>query len=525
VLVVTAAGEPYHIDELRQTRSYSEPFDIVVKRSFEQEQPPLDPVINALAQRLIGVGDVKQRLLSIAFGVGSLILVAAIAFQAGMSGWGAATAVAVTVFTPALTDVTAYARPYALPLFLMLLFAWSITAWLRNGSWRSFAAAASAALLLPLSRTAEPAILLGVAAFTLVIIAFRVRSHVPRGRAVMALGLVCVSLVVVAVPVLARLRTDVGQFTELSSSPTDRASRLLEELPAVVTSAFPQWFLVIGLILIALSLESGRAIIRHHVGLWLLIGTAIGFAVAFFLFTPAQQSFYERYTFTWVVPAAFFVGLAVTAAMRDARIRLLSWVVSLTASAVLIWGAWGTLIDVTRAERADWRRTSELLVDDLPRDTALIFDAVTSLDGYRTPFAGYPRYTGVDHPIPLTLQLIRDPSRAQPGANTAVVLLTEHRFDVPNWVQVGIDRFFTVYLPEAPHSGLEGLARSAEEVGGAMDPDLGAVLLLTAASLWQEYGNEQRAVDIVRGLLANNDLSASVLTTIEDTALQLLIGD
>jgi 4-amino-4-deoxy-L-arabinose transferase-like glycosyltransferase len=56
-----AETEPYHIDELRQVRPYSRSFDVLVDRSFSQEQPPLDVLVGAGFQRVLGVGDVLQR--------------------------------------------------------------------------------------------------------------------------------------------------------------------------------------------------------------------------------------------------------------------------------------------------------------------------------------------------------------------------------------------------------------------------------------------------------------------------------
>ena len=57
ILGIAAAEEPYHIDELRQVRSYDKPTPDIIEASTQQEQPPLDAILNSTAQGLIGVGD------------------------------------------------------------------------------------------------------------------------------------------------------------------------------------------------------------------------------------------------------------------------------------------------------------------------------------------------------------------------------------------------------------------------------------------------------------------------------------
>jgi hypothetical protein len=82
---------------------------------------------------VIGQGDIRQRLLSVVFAIGSLVVVWRLMARSNISEVGTSIAIFIMAFTPALLVVSAYARPYALPLFLMLSFLLLSDRWLDDG--------------------------------------------------------------------------------------------------------------------------------------------------------------------------------------------------------------------------------------------------------------------------------------------------------------------------------------------------------------------------------------------------------
>jgi hypothetical protein len=97
------------------------------------------------------------------------------------------------------------------------------------------------------------------------------------------------------------------------------------------------------------------------------------------------------------------------------------------------------------------------------------------------------------------------------------------RIQVPGWIGIGVDRFFTVYLPTSPRSGVEGAAEAAEEFAASLPPADGAALMLAAASLWLQSEDPERARDLVMGLLSHEDLRPEVLQAISGGPLESLV--
>lgn len=523
VLLLAAAEEPYHIDELRQTRYYAASVPEIVRQSFAQEQPPLDPLLNAALQRVVGVGDVRQRLLSVGFGVGSLLTAASLSLRSGFNTRGSVVVVAVMAFTPLLIGVTAYARPYALPLFLMLVFLWSADSWIERGAKRYALVMMVVAFALPLARTIEPTILLVLTAliFGQKAIAGRGEARGPRLRVAAITSVSGVALA--AVPLLLRLRQEVADRTASQGhSVSERLARLTRDLPLAVGEALPYWPLaVVVLVLIGVHPRS-REILRRSWWFRVLALTAAGFVALFFLMTPPSQPFFQRYAFT-LVPVLGFAAGSLVGSGADADSPWRRAIALATLSGLVLWGVAGTYLALSRQSNADWESISRVLAEELPPDTAIVYDAVRGLGQYRTPFAGFPRYTGPDRYIPLTLQIIESPKILQPGENTVVVLLTERRFDVDGWFPIAVDRFFTIYVPASPYRGATGAALAAEEFAEALGPELGSALALASASLWVELGDTERAAEMLRELVQHEALRQNVLNLIRGTALEAVL--
>lgn len=521
ILFVGAAEEPYNIDELRQTRHYDKSFQRVIDESFLVGQPPLDALVNAQAQRVLGVGDIQQRLLSIIFGTGSLVVMAVLCLRSGLAPMGSAVVVAVMALTPVLINVTAYARPYALPLFLMLSYLLLVDYWLAGARWLCFVTLSCVAVLLPLSKTVEPMIFLVLIIGAMGLNAFRdpvLRFRSSLGTVPALLGLMTGALL------QARLSSELSDYTKGHEYPLiDRLMRLVTDLPHALTEELPYWPLLLIAIGLLLMNRERRTRLFQLWWWWVLTGTAVGFAVALFVTVPTSQPFYGRYVFSWVPSVAVLAGSLIpdsssASGRRDRIFRVFSLSV---AVGILAWAFFGSFQTLTTRQGGDWRAASEVIVDDLPKGTAVVFDPVRPLGSYRTPFAGNPRYTGTA-PVRMTLQIIHDPSLVAAGDNTAI-LLHGSKVVVPGWVPISVDDFFTVYVPETPRPGLEGIASSAEEFGTAIGPISGAALKLTAAAIWQRAGDVERASDLLSTMLDSSRLRPVVLDAIRGSDLETLL--
>src|SRR5918996_2580185 len=132
LIVVTAAQQPYNENELAQVDAYSRAeWEAAISGT---RQPPLQPAIGVAVQRLVGVGQIAQRIESIVAGVGTLAVLAALFWRLGTTAAGAV-ALGIVATSPLLLRYSAYARPYAVPVFLMVLCGYLLMRWLELGRW------------------------------------------------------------------------------------------------------------------------------------------------------------------------------------------------------------------------------------------------------------------------------------------------------------------------------------------------------------------------------------------------------
>ena len=413
-------------------------------------------------------------------------------------------------------SVTAYARPYALPLFLMLAFLLVADVWLtaRNG-WM-VPALFIVGLLLPLSRTSEPPLFLG-AVIGILAIGWWLRRNDPwRGSPAVPIGAAATGLVVVALPVLWRLSSELAEYGETGSITVfDQLSRLWNEVPGVAAEVLPAWPFLLAVVLIWLALPRARRALLAEWWFWVLVAVPIGFAVVFVLRTPVTQPYYERYTFSWVPAIALIVGAVTWAIVERARNgeRL---VPGLAAALIIITiGAASVRLadDLSTVDREDWEAASYLLVDETPNGTVVVFDVIRPLGLYRTPFAGQPRYTGTGQHIPLSLNVADNPDLVPDDAPINIMLLDgrkemERRPPLPEidgWTSLPVDDWFTMYLPEEPVVGPFAAAEAMLDFAAALGPDYGAALTIAAVSLLDSAGAGDAATEALTDLVAGAD--------------------
>lgn len=484
VLAMAIGDEPYHIDELRQVRSYDRPYGAIVEASYAQTQPPLDSVVNATVQRWIGVGDVRQRLVSVLAGIGSFALLGGMLLRGGF-GLGAGAAVASLAVSALVASITAYARPYALPLFLMLGLLFLIDEWRRRANPWAVVGMTVVAGLLPLSRTIEPPVLLAAVAGWILLLHLTGRTNEWEGSWSVPFGVAIAALIAVEIPVVLRLSSELSVFTQDQAVDSGGIARLGSELPDVLADVFTP--LGAAAAVAALGWRESR---RRLFELWWfppLLAVPIGFALLFFLRTEPTQPYFDRYAYYWWPAFAVLVGAlvaAIAAGESSRRVKVAVAVVLVTFGGIMV-GRLAT--ELTSVERADWAAVSAAVDAEFPMETVVLFDAVREFGAYRTFFAARPRYTGFDRLAPLSIHIAANPDQVPNDRPVAVVLLGA-RPEVDGWRRIPVDDFFTIYSPEYELVGQLGAARALADFGVAVGPERGAAMLLASAALFDVQG-------------------------------------
>jgi hypothetical protein len=401
ILAIEATTEPYHIDELRQVSYYSQPLDGVIESSFGMEQPPLDMAINSQVQRVIGVGDLRQRAVSISLGAASIGLVGILALLAGLGRWGAVATAAALAFSPTTISTTAYARPYALPTFLMLAFLVVTIMWLRTGaiSW-AFLLVANAVLLL-LSRPTEPFLFLLVVPGTLLMWQFVARGYRwPRVGYVVAASVG--ALVLVGRPILAEICQHVDQCRTVDVSVLSQVTRLWTDAPAVVVDAlWHPWMLLVATA-VFFAVGRSRNLLASQWWFWALAITAAAATAAFFVLSDPELGFSAKYTYLYFPIFSLMLGALVDATVtgaRDSGLRsvgtIASGTISILVFVALATSAW-TL--VTTESRVDYAELATMALAEAP-DRTIITDSPRDLGRWRPWMYGRGRYYPDDAPF------------------------------------------------------------------------------------------------------------------------------
>ncbi|GAA1478477.1 hypothetical protein GCM10009623_29230 [Nocardioides aestuarii] len=432
VLVVLAGGaliglaalqQPYNQNEWVQVEPYGSDLRSAVSGT---RQPPLDPLLGALVQRLVGVGQLEQRLVPLACGVGTLALVAVLVRRWRL-GWGGTLGLVFLATAPLFVRYSAYARPYALPLFLMVACATVGTRWLETGRYRWLLLATALAAALPLARVPEPSVFLTTAAVAL--FAAGVVERWPLTRAWALCGALLLGLVTSGTLMLLAL---------LSQSATSQGESLVDPLGVVdrfgpaLTAArqtvlplyaewFPWWPLTLAVVGLALVVGSTRRMLaRSWWWLPLVAGTLV-FLVAFLLVVPEGLRDY-RVRFAYFLTPAVAVVVAVVAhwgLSRPVWLRLpvLGLVAALVVSQLSL-----TRSVLTQDEAVDFRRAGSVLAAEVPDDALVVLDGPGAVGSWRQAFIGRSRgYLPADTQVVTANQLTR--TRLQDLPRTAPVYL------------------------------------------------------------------------------------------------------
>jgi hypothetical protein len=511
VFAASLEEEPYNIDELRQTRYYEAPFGFLVDSAFAQDQPPLDPVLNALLQRVIGQGDWQQRLLSAVFGLAGIAVFASLLRRRGAAA-GTPVAILLLGLSPLLVTVFVYARPYALPFFLTAAFLYLTDSWLTDANRASAAGLIVVALLLPLSRTLEPNMVLGLTAVTLLGLSVTGGARRLEGSVWLPVGACFLGLIAVGLPVFLRLRNDLTVYTDGGLLPSfEQVQRLFTDLPAALAAVIPGWPVALVLAGWALSRKGVRSWIAATWWSWIWLLVPVFFVLLFLLTTNPEQPLFGRYFFTWVPALALLATVVMDDVVESGPV-----VTALSVGAAVVLIAWSavSLIGQYRAKGGDWEALSDSIVAITEPSTLVLLESPVPIGTYRTPFAGRPRYLPAEWSAPRVVDLVGDPDLL--GEDQSFVFAwSSLRVDIPGWDRKDIDAFFSVYAPEGPAAGKEQAAETMLSFAELLDEDRGGTLTLAAAALYQDLGHESAACELIGRLDHPADLAARAHDLIE----------
>ena len=534
--IAAAIRQPYSYDEIQQITPYGS--NSIVEILSATRQPPLDPLLGALIQHVLGVGQLRQHLVPLLAGIGTLTLMSLLLRRLRLGPAGAF-AVLVLATAPLMVRYSTYTRPYALPLFLMVLFAYAAQKYLDEGRRGWLVVAAVTAVALPLTRVAEPVVFLLTTAAILAFLSYRGRlSWAQSGPLIAASG---GTLVLVGLPMYLLLAARAGSFYDPSASGVlDRFGTGVREIatavPPLLATSFPWWPATLLVIVTALALPASRRQLLQWWMWWPFLAAPVVFLLAYHILNPF--SFYalpyRARSLYFFLPAYVLVIAALSAVVTNGKAAVpqrLRIGLSVLLGGVLVGQLPATADVVLKNAAPDFGQISEVLTEDLPDDAIVLYDRPTPAGQSRQPFLGTPRYMGTT-PYVQTVSDLVDDSDYIPENGPVYVLVngqcaspgrceptrTPWDEDVPGWqIAYQVERF-TLYEPTEGQAGPAGVIAALRAVGDALGPELGYVETFTAATLLEEQGRSAEGKALIDQMYS--EATPEVAQRIRDMAEQ-----
>jgi hypothetical protein len=521
MLYLEASHEPYHVDELRQVRSYYGSAMNVVNASFAQDQPPLDKLVGAQFGFFLGTGDIPNRASSMVAGLGVVAILIVLLWRSRVRV-GVPVTVAVLAVTPTFLSFTAYARPYALPLFLILLHAAMSDSWLRNGDKIVALRLAAVAMLLPLSRVFEPPAYLVLV--TVTVFVYRRWWRPEWGARVWWIAAsTTAALLAVELPVFRRLQDQLSAYQG-----DDGAASLSEQWDRVINDSLPRFatvfengWLALLLVMFALTRAGVRRRLFELWWFWPVTAAAGSFAVAFHYRTLPGQPFYSRYGYFWLVSFAIVVGLLVDDTVERRAWRTPgTWIAGALVGAMAVSLTVGVVDDLSTADRTDYRALGELIEAEYPDTVDVIFDTVAyPLGKWRPGYAGYGRYTA-DARQMIKAEILHFRPETIVDGQDYLIATAGPILDVEGWEPVVASHNLTLYVPDQYPATVSEVAAALIDFGRATQPLQGAVLRIAGALVFVNVGELGAGCAEIDALIAEDPaITQKVATSVERSQL------
>ncbi len=520
LVVLTALNQPYGQNEWQQMAPYDSWDPRVITSGTHQ--PPLDPLLGAWVQHLLGIGQLQQRLVPVVCGLASLALMAALLRRLRVGDAGVL-ALFVLASAPIFLRFSAYARPYALPELLMLACCYTGTRWLDDGRRRWLVATLVSAFLLPLARVPEPVVFLSTAALVLGILGWRDASA-RRRTWTLAAGLLAALVSVGAITLLALGHaTGGGGETVLDLNPANAVHRLptgLHELVFFVLPLYAKWFpwwpITLIVVLAAVAVPPAR---RRLLSTWYLLPLVLGplvFLIAYHsinAFPLVEREYRPRFTYFWA--PVLTVALAVLGhSVTRMRFRWARWVGLGLVAAVLVGQLPRTVWVVTENDGVDVPEAAAVIQRDLPADALVLYDGPSRPGFWRQPFYGEKRFFTTDeHATVLrVLNLAAGTSHVKASTGPIYLLILDSRCvytiacdgPVVPWSH-RVEGFrlvknfggFRLYAPTAGQTGREGAIEALTALADAYPPLYAGADVAAAARLLRRDHQPDRARELV----------------------------
>jgi Dolichyl-phosphate-mannose-protein mannosyltransferase len=517
LMVATAINQPYNQNELMQMAPYGS--DSIQQIIHGTRQPPLDPLLGAAVQHLLGEGQLRQRLVPVLAGIGTLVLMSLLLRRLGMGGAGAF-GIWVLATAPLMVRYSAYTRPYALPLFLMVVFGYAAQRWLedRHRWWLVLAAAAAAGL--PLTRVPEPTVFLVTTAAVLAWFAYRGRCTWSHAWPLVAISIG--ALVFVGYPEFHSLESQTGGLLDLSlSGIIDRSGKGLHELVTsfvpLLGTWFPWWPVTVLVIVAALVFpESRRRLVRWWVW-WPVLAAPVVFALVYHFLNPYDLDvlpYRPRFAY-FFLPAYILVVVALATVFAHTTSQRVRAGVGVLLAAALVSQLPATANAVLNDDAPDFGQAAAVLTQDLPDDAIVLYDSVGPPGVARISFLGRSRYLG-DAPFTAEVNSVRRHPREVPERGPVYVLILEREclsavcdvtpqpwdHDVPGWKVSSHFGWFTVYEPTEGQSGRPGAIDAMIAFAKALGPNVGYLETFTAAALLKLQGHPAEGKALIHSMYA-----------------------
>lgn len=511
LIVTTALRQPFNQNELVQMGAYGS--DSVAVMTSGTRQPPLDPLLGGILQHVLGVGQLQQRLVPVLCGIGTLVVLATLMRRLRLGGAGAF-ALWVLATAPLMVRYSAYTRPYALPLFLMVLFVCAAQRWIdtRRPAW--LALVGLAAVLLPLARVPEPMVFLATSAVVLCWLAVRHRLTWSQAGPLAAFAVA--AMAAVGYPMFRALAAEASSYFDPSpSGVVDRFPRGVHEiitgLLPLLGAWFPWWPVTLLVLALTLGFPASRRVLSRWWFFWPLLAAPVVFALAYHFLNPASFAvlpYRSRAAYFFVVPYALVVAvLARSVARMDMSRRLLRSAATVLLGATLVTQLPKTVDVLLHNDAPDFGLAAEVLEAHVPPDGVVLYDRPAPAPQSRMGFLAMGRYLSPDAPTVLEVEKVaKHPRRLKPGVPVYVMVNGQCAEPglctptssagwgepIPGWrVATRFDRF-TLYEPVEGQSGRTGAIKALRRLGERLGPELGFVETDAAAALLKLRGREDR---------------------------------
>ncbi|MFY9914313.1 MAG: glycosyltransferase family 39 protein [Nocardioidaceae bacterium] len=522
LIVVAAYTQPYNQNEIQQIAPYGT--GDISKIIHATRQPPIDPLLGAAVEHVFGVGQLRQRLVPVIAGIVMLIVMSLILrrLRIGYAGVVAAWAMAIS---PLLIRYSGYARPYALPLMLMLVYVYAAMMFEETRHRRWLVVLGLSAVAMPATRVPEPNVFLGV---TLIFTVWRLwRGRLPRHLAIPLIAVPAVAIAAVGYPLFRVLAHQSSKIFDLS--PSGFVRRFPHGVHEVFTGFLPLmshytpwWPLLVVAVVAVVAIPSARRCLAEWWFFWPLLAAPVVFALAYHFLNPFSFEVrpYRTRMAIFFVPAITLLVAALcaplVAAAKQWSVRSRAILGTFVAALVLSQLP-ATANVLTKKEAPDFQQAAQVLTHDLSPHAIVLYDTVSVAGQWRQPFSGIPRYMGDVPFVGQVSTLMRHP-RTVPLSGPVLVLLLDSPCStsvvcdgvkvpwdgkVPGWhVKKRFDRF-TLYAPDQKLVGRDGVVQAMTTWGQDLTPAYGYPETYVAASLLKQMGEAAQGKALIARMLTN----------------------